>query len=152
VYCPPSVLRCTGCGATWIMVCRLLCNHEAALASGVRAVVVKSDVEGHLLAAVEALLRHDVYFSSRVSETLRDALLRAPAEGVSSATRATLTERECEVTRLLATGKSNKDVATALAISVRTVETHRASIMRKLEIRSIVDLVHYAVRHNLVRP
>jgi len=43
-------------------------------------------------------------------------------------------------------------VATALAISVRTVETHRASIMRKLEIKSIVDLVHYAVRHNLVRP
>src|SRR5262252_7754407 len=72
---------------------------RAALASGVRAVVVKSDVEGHLLAAVEALLRHDVYFSSRVSETLRDALLRAPAEDVSSATPATLTEREREVTR-----------------------------------------------------
>src|SRR5215510_14866890 len=101
---------------------------RAALAAGVRAVVVKSDVEGHLLAAVEALLRHDVYFSSRVSETLREA------------------------PRLLAEGKSNKEVATALAISVRTVETHRASIMRKLEIKSIVDLVHYAVRHNLVRP
>jgi len=125
---------------------------RAALASGVRAVVAKSDVEGHLLAAVEALLRHDVYFSSRVSETLRDALLRAPTEEVSSAAPATLTEREREVTRLLAAGRSNKDVATALAISVRTVETHRASIMRKLEIKSIVDLVHYAVRHNLVRP
>jgi len=125
---------------------------RAALASGVRAVVAKSDVEGHLLAAVEALLRHDVYFSSRVSETLRDVLLRAPAEEVSSAASATLTEREREVTRLLAAGRSNKDVATALAISVRTVETHRASIMRKLEIKSIVDLVHYAVRHNLVRP
>ena len=125
---------------------------RAAMASGVRAVVVKSDVEGHLLAAVESLLRHDVYFSSRVSETLRDALLRAPAEEVSSATPATLTEREYEVTRLLAEGKSNKEVATALALSVRTVETHRASIMRKLEIKSIVDLVHYAVRHNLVRP
>ena len=125
---------------------------RAALASGVRAVVAKSDVEGHLLAAVEALLRHDVYFSSRVSETLRDALLRAPAEEVSSAAPATLTEREREVTRLLAAGRSNKDVATALALSVRTVETHRASIMRKLEIKSIVDLVHYAVRHNLVRP
>jgi len=78
--------------------------------------------------------------------------LRALAEEVSSATRATLTEREREVTRLLAAGQSNKDVATALAISVRTVETHRASIMRKLEIKSIVELVHYAVRHNLVRP
>jgi DNA-binding NarL/FixJ family response regulator len=125
---------------------------RAALASGVRAVVVKSDVEGHLIAAVESLLRHDVYFSSRVSETLRDALLRAPTAEVSGAAPATLTEREREVTRLLAEGKSNKKVATALAITVRTVETHRASIMRKLEIKSIVELVHYAVRHNLVRP
>jgi DNA-binding NarL/FixJ family response regulator len=125
---------------------------RAALASGVRAVVVKSDVEGHLLAAVESILRHDVYFSSWVSETLRDALLRAPAAEVSGAAPATLTEREREVTRLLAEGKSNKEVATALAIGVRTVETHRASIMRKLAIKSIVELVHYAVRHHLVRP
>ena len=123
-----------------------------ALTSGVRAVVVKSDVEGHLLAAVEALLRHDVYFSSRVSATLRDALLRAPAAEVSGARPAPLTEREREVTRLLAEGKSNKEVATALAISFRTVETHRASIMRKSDIKSIVELVHYAVRHHLVRP
>ena len=61
-------------------------------------------------------------------------------------------EGEREVTRLLAEGKSNKEVATALAITVRTVETHRASLMRKLEIKSIVELVHYAVRHYLVRP
>ena len=53
--------------------------------------------------------------------------------------------------RLLAEGKSNKEVATALGISVRTVETHRASVMRKLELKSIVELVHYAVRHKLVR-
>src|SRR5882724_541623 len=124
---------------------------RAALASGVREVAVKSDVEGHLLAAVEALLRHDIYFSSRVSETLRDALLRAPAAEVSGVAPAPLTERERQVTRLLAEGKSNKEVATALGISVRTVETHRASVMRKLELKSIVELVHYAVRHKLVR-
>jgi DNA-binding NarL/FixJ family response regulator len=125
---------------------------RAAMASGARAVVVKSDVEGHLLAAVEALLRHDVYFSSRVSATLRDALLHAPAAEVAGVAPGTLTEREREVTRLLAEGKSNKEVATVLAISVRTVETHRATIMRKLELKSIVDLVHYAVRQHLVRP
>src|SRR5262249_58220331 len=73
---------------------------RAALASGVRAVVVKSDVEGHLLAAVEALLRHDVYFSSRVSETLRDALLRAPAGEGSYPTPAPPTGRRGGVTRL----------------------------------------------------
>jgi DNA-binding NarL/FixJ family response regulator len=110
---------------------------RASLASGARP-VVRSD-EGHLLAVVEALLCHDVYFSSRVSETLRDALLRAPAAEISGAAPATLTEREREVTRLLAEGKSNKEVATALSISVWTGETHRASIMRKFALKSIVD-------------
>jgi DNA-binding NarL/FixJ family response regulator len=123
-----------------------------ALFSGVRAVVVKSDVEGHLIAAVESLLKHDVYFSPRVSETLRDAMMRAPEDAASGSSPDGLTERELEVTRLLAEGKSNKEVATALSISVRTVETHRATIMRRLEINSIVELVHYAIRHKLISP
>jgi DNA-binding NarL/FixJ family response regulator len=123
-----------------------------ALSSGVRAVVVKSDVEGHLIAAVESVLRHDVYFSPKVSETLRNVLMRTSEEGVSAPTSDKLSEREREVTRLLAEGKNNKEVATALALSVRTVETHRANIMRKLELTSIVGLVHYAVRHQLIHP
>jgi DNA-binding NarL/FixJ family response regulator len=123
-----------------------------ALSSGVRAVVVKSDVEGHLIAAVESVLRHDVYFSPKVSETLRNVLMRTSEEGVSALTSDKLSEREREVTRLLAEGKNNKEVATALALSVRTVETHRANIMRKLELNSIVGLVHYAVRHQLIHP
>jgi DNA-binding NarL/FixJ family response regulator len=123
-----------------------------ALSSGVRAVVVKSDVEGHLIAAVESVLRHDVYFSPKVAETLRDALIRTPEEGVAGSSSGKLSEREREVMRLLAEGKINKEVATALALSVRTVETHRANIMRKLELTSIVELVHYAVRHQLIQP
>jgi len=123
-----------------------------ALSAGVRAVVVKSDVEGHLIAAVESILRHDVYFSPTVSETLRNALLRSPENDGSDGPTGTLTERELEVTRLLAEGKSNKEIATVLAITARTVETHRANIMRKLELNSIVELVHYAVRNKLVNP
>jgi DNA-binding NarL/FixJ family response regulator len=123
-----------------------------ALTAGVRAVVVKSDVEGHLIAAVESVLRHDVYFSPKVAETLRDALIRTPEEGVAGSSSGKLSEREREVMRLLAEGKINKEVATALALSVRTVETHRANIMRKLELTSIVELVHYAVRHQLIHP
>jgi DNA-binding NarL/FixJ family response regulator len=61
-----------------------------------------------------------------------------------------LTEREREIVQLLAQAKSNKEIAAALDISVRTVETHRATIMRKLEINSIVELVHYAVRKKLI--
>jgi DNA-binding NarL/FixJ family response regulator len=123
-----------------------------ALSAGVRAVVVKSDVEGHLITAVESILKHNVYFSPTVSETLRNALIRSPDNTRSSTATIALTERELEVTRLLAEGKSNKEVATALSITTRTVETHRANIMRKLEINSIVELVHYAVRNKLVNP
>jgi DNA-binding NarL/FixJ family response regulator len=123
-----------------------------ALSAGVRAVVVKSDVEGHLITAVESILKHNVYFSPTVSETLRNALIRGPENTGSSTGTVALTERELEVTRLLAEGKSNKEVATALSITTRTVETHRANIMRKLEINSIVELVHYAVRKKLVDP
>lgn len=123
-----------------------------ALSAGVRAVVVKSDVEGHLIAAVESILQHSAYFSPRVSETLRNALIRSPEDTGSNAPTGGLTDRELEVTRLLAEGKSNKEVATALSITARTVETHRANIMRKLEINSIVELVHYAVRNKLVSP
>jgi DNA-binding NarL/FixJ family response regulator len=63
-----------------------------------------------------------------------------------------LTDREREVVQLLAEGKGNKEVASALYISVKTAEAHRAAIMRKLRINSIVDLVHYAIRNNLVKP
>ena len=79
-------------------------------------------------------------------------MIRGPENTGSSTATVALTERELEVTRLLAEGKSNKEVATALSITTRTVETHRANIMRKLEINSIVELVHYAVRNKLVNP
>lgn len=123
-----------------------------ALSAGVRAVVVKSDVEGHLIAAVESVLRHEVYFSPRVSETLMGAFVHAPGYDAAGSPPDRLTEREREVTRLLAEGKSNKEVANSLSITARTVETHRANVMRKLEINSIVELVHYAVRNGLVEP
>jgi len=62
----------------------------------------------------------------------------------------TLTNREREIVQMLAEGKTNKEIANKLSISVKTVETHRATVMRKLEINSIVELVHYAIRNQLV--
>jgi DNA-binding NarL/FixJ family response regulator len=118
------------------------------LASGARGCVLKTDIEQHLVAAVRAALQHSLYFSSKASQTLKGALLNK--EGGDPAAPDALTEREREVVQLLAQGKSNKEIAAALDISVRTVETHRATIMRKLEINSIVELVHYAVRKKLV--
>jgi DNA-binding NarL/FixJ family response regulator len=119
------------------------------LASGAKGCVLKTDIELHLVAAVRAALQHSLYFSSKASETLKGALLNK--EGGETDGPDVLTEREREVVQLLAQAKSNKEIAAALDISVRTVETHRATIMRKLEINSIVELVHYAVRKKLVQ-
>jgi DNA-binding NarL/FixJ family response regulator len=119
--------------------------------AGARGYVLKSDAAAHLVTAVEALAHHRPYFSSRVSDTILAGFLRAgrdPEEGSGTV----LTAREREIVQLLAEGKSNKDVAATLVISIKTVETHRATIMRKLGINSIVELVHYAVRNKLIEP
>jgi DNA-binding NarL/FixJ family response regulator len=117
------------------------------LASGARGCVLKTDIEQHLVAAVRAVLQHSLYFSSKASQTLKGVLNK---DGGYPAAPDALTEREREIVQLLAQAKSNKEIAAALDISVRTVETHRATIMRKLEINSIVELVHYAVRKKLI--
>jgi DNA-binding NarL/FixJ family response regulator len=122
------------------------------LAAGARGYVLKSDVAAQLLTAVETVARHKPFFTSEVAERVLEGFLRlgelSPGEGGPGI----LTPREREIVQLLAEARSNKEISTILAISVKTVETHRASIMRKLGISSIVDLVHYAIRNNLVSP
>jgi DNA-binding NarL/FixJ family response regulator len=123
------------------------------LAAGARGYVLKSDVSSQLLNAVDAVSRHKPFFTSEVAERVLEGFLRLgelTAEDGSAA--GILTPREREIVQLLAEARSNKEVAATLGISVKTVETHRASIMRKLGITSIVDLVHYAIRNGLVSP
>lgn len=123
------------------------------LAAGARGYVLKSDVTTQLLTAVETVARHKPFFTSDVAERVLEGFLKlgelsagdGPAAGI-------LTPREREIVQLLAEARSNKEVSAILGISVKTVETHRASIMRKLGISSIVDLVHYAIRNHLVSP
>jgi DNA-binding NarL/FixJ family response regulator len=119
-----------------------------ALSSGAKGFVLKTDPSRHLLAAVEALARHALF----VTPSFSDALVRTKGRRVvgSRTGPLLLTSREREVVRLLARGQPNRLVASALGISVKTVESHRANVMRKLELRSIVDLVRYAVRNQLV--
>jgi len=117
-----------------------------ALSAGAKGFVLKSDPSRQLLAAVEALARHAPF----VTPSVADALLLARARKRTFAGPLLLTAREREVVRLLARGQPNRLVASALGISVKTVESHRANVMRKLELRSIVDLVRYAVRNQLV--
>jgi len=122
------------------------------LAAGARGYVLKSDVAAQLLTAVETVARHKPFFTSEVAERVLEGFLRLGELSPSDGDTGILTPREREIVQLLAEARSNKEISTILAISVKTVETHRASIMRKLGISSIVDLVHYAIRNNLVSP
>ncbi|HZM69523.1 MAG TPA: response regulator transcription factor [Candidatus Cryosericum sp.] len=120
------------------------------LLAGARGYVLKSDVGRDLVAAVEALSKHRPFVTSRVAEMVLDRYLRSQTrEGTGPAL---LTTREQEVVQLLAEGKSNKEVAGALGISLKTAETHRANIMRKLRFSSLSDLVRYAIRNKIVEP
>ena len=116
------------------------------LMAGVRGFLLKSDAGRHLIVAIEALLDHRPYFSSLVVEKLlRDYQLSKrdkPAIELSS--------REQNVVQLIAEGHTNKSVGVVLALSVKTVETHRASAMRKLGVSSTAELVRYAIRTKLI--
>ena len=123
------------------------------LAAGARGYVLKSDASTQLLAAVETVARHKPFFTSEVAERVLEGFLRlGELSSEDGAVSGILTPREREIVQLLAEARSNKEVSSILGISVKTVETHRASIMRKLGITSIVDLVHYAIGNNLVSP
>ena len=118
-------------------------------AAGARGYVLKSDAARHLVEALQSLSQHKPFFTSRISEAILSSLVSPPVE-VGPAPADPLSSREREVLQLLAANKTNKEVATKLGISVRTVETHRRSIMLKLNANSIVELVHYAIRSGLV--
>ena len=122
------------------------------LAAGARGYVLKSDVATQLLVAVETVARHRPFFTSDVAERVLEGFLKLGELSGGDSSAGILTPREREIVQLLAEARSNKEVSTILGISVKTVETHRASIMRKLGINSIVDLVHYAIRNGLVSP
>lgn len=123
---------------------------ERMMAAGARGYVLKSDAERDLTDAVEAVCHRKPFFTPAASEVM----LRFSRETVGRTGRGSsrITRRECQVVRLLAEGKGNKQVAAALDISVRTVESHRARIMRKLALRSFSDLIRYAIRHKIVTP
>jgi DNA-binding NarL/FixJ family response regulator len=121
------------------------------LRSGARGLVLKSDADRDLLEAVEAVARKRHFFTTRLSELVLGGYLAGPAaKDKMKGKVAQLTERECEVVRLLADGMSSKEAATHLKISIRTVESHRINISRKLGFNSIAKLVHYAIRHGIV--
>jgi DNA-binding NarL/FixJ family response regulator len=119
-----------------------------AIVAGAGGYVLKSDGAQQLVAAVEALARHEFYLTPQVLRGVAEGVLRRRRMGWPGPAGA-LTPREREVVGLVAAAKSNRQIAVTLGISVRTVETHRAAMMRKLEAASIVDVVRYAIRTGL---
>src|SRR5436190_330881 len=122
------------------------------LEAGAHGYILKSDASTQLAAAIEAVAKNDLYFSAGVSGVVMDSITRSYNSGPRTFADVPLTPRETDVVKMLANGKSNKEIARSLFISVRTVETHRRTIHRKLEITSLADLVRFAIRHDLVRP
>jgi len=126
------------------------------LRAGARGYVLKSDAGRDLIAAVEALQRQRTFFTTRVGQMVLDAFLERekrdsedeiPPEPVGDV----LTAREREVIQLLAEGRTSKEVAVTLNLSVKTAETHRTNLMRKLGLHSVADLTRYAVRNGIVQ-
>jgi DNA-binding NarL/FixJ family response regulator len=121
-----------------------------ALDAGARGYLLKSDLTEYLSKAVKAIAAGKRFLTPKVSEIVLDGFLRTKNAHERKDQRSTrTTPREMEIVRLLAQGKSNKEIAAQLGITVRTVETHRAKIMLKLDLHSLADLIHYAIRQGL---
>jgi DNA-binding NarL/FixJ family response regulator len=123
------------------------------LSAGARGFVLKTDAARDLVVAVDGLRQGRPFFSARVGDLVLRGYLKGGAPAEEAATPGmTLTAREREVLQLLAEGQSNKEVASSLGIGVKTAEAHRANLMRKLGVRSISELVRYAIRNRIVEP
>lgn len=138
----------------------ILTMHESetvarkALEAGARGFLVKTDAARLLVGAIEALLRHEPFFTSAVTDLMLAEFLDPDrlAAGGGAASHRVLTARETEVVQLLAEGRTSKEAASTLGVSVSTVEAHRANVMRKLDLHTIADLVRYAVREGIIQP
>jgi DNA-binding NarL/FixJ family response regulator len=130
--------------------------HEAedyvidALRAGALGYLLKSDAALHVTAAVEALSESKPYFTWSVAKTMLDIYTAQARAKKSSLDLFSIRERE--VIQLLAEGRSNKAVSQILGISVKTVETHRSAVMRKLGAKSIPELIRFAVRKKVIEP
>jgi DNA-binding NarL/FixJ family response regulator len=118
-----------------------------ALEAGVKGYVLKNQVASDLLLAIREVSRGQVYLSPGVSSAVMEAY-RSKSDKPNNP----LTLRERQVLQLIAEGKSTKDIASLLGISVKTAESHRTRLMQKLDIHETASLVRYAVRHGIVQP
>jgi two-component system response regulator NreC len=123
---------------------------EQLFDAGAKSYIQKTDASRHLVAAIRSLAEHKPFFTPEISQVLFAKFLSVNPWKKRGAQKHTLTDRERDVVRLLALGSSNKEVAKTLGVSVRTAETHRGVLMRKLGLDSLAALVRYAIRNNII--
>ena len=113
---------------------------------------MKSDAGENLITAVDTLRQHKPFLTSTVTGFVLDDFVRRGDSAQADLSPVGVTSREREIIQLVAEGRSNKEAAETLGISVKTIEAHRANIMRKLRLRTVSDLVRYAIRNKIVQP
>jgi DNA-binding NarL/FixJ family response regulator len=124
---------------------------QEVLDAGARGYVLKSDATRDLVSAVNAVRNNKTFFTAKVAQIILDGYLdKKPRKEPAESPKGRLTPRQREIVQLLAEGKSSKEVAVALGLSVKTAETHRANIMRRLDCHSVSELVRYAVRNSII--
>ena len=116
-----------------------------ALQAGVRGYLLKADARRHLVEAVETLAQHEAYISGKISGALLDVVLDDRSRAGSP-----LSARERTIVQLIAEGRTNKEICPILQISIKTVETHRASALKKLGAKTTADLIRYAIRNHMI--
>jgi DNA-binding NarL/FixJ family response regulator len=120
------------------------------IAAGVRGYVLKSESARDLALAVQSVLEGRPFFSAKIADVVLGSMTGRTSTAAAPSVH--LTPREREVLQLLAEGRTNKEVAAALGLGVKTTATHRASLMKKLGVHTVGDLVRYAVRNKVVEP
>jgi len=144
----PQIL--SACPDTKILVLTMHDSGEMAarvLAAGASGLVLKSDVGRDLIRAMHAVEKNQLFLSPAVTRIIVGQLAKTSKPEYA---HGDVTPRELEILKLLALGRSSKEVASALNISVKTVDAHRGSIMRKLDLRTTSDLIHFAIRHKII--
>lgn len=122
-----------------------------ALEAGALSYILKTDLEPHLFEAIRSAVRHKPYFTSGIGEVVFAKFLsHRPGRKEAPAQQARLSTREREVIQVLCEGLSNKEAAERLGISVKTIETHRATVMKKLGLKAFSELVRYAIRNKII--
>jgi DNA-binding NarL/FixJ family response regulator len=143
--------------STEVLILTMHFSEEIArevLRCGARGYILKSDADTELLSAVRHIKNNGLFFTGKLAVSMAESFVRdTKGSGTNGSTDdAPLSNRELEVVQLLASGKSNKEVASTIGVSTRTVESHRNHIMHKMDFGSFSDLVRFAIRNNLIQP